>query len=156
MRKALDVRTLYCWSELVPWWVKAEWPDLCVSISDSQVHQLILGSISRTESPCGANYWARISQIQCGCCGTAGIGGILRNSIGASLIYLSKYIGIFDVSTTELLAVEEACTVFFSSKWSRIYKLEIESDCNNVHGVVAVSGIILSSLESKIAWLIAC
>ncbi|KAK8506874.1 hypothetical protein V6N12_000443 [Hibiscus sabdariffa] len=44
----------------------------------------------------------------CGSFGRAGIGGVLRNELGKTLMYFSKSIGASDPSTAEIMALDEA------------------------------------------------
>ncbi|KAK8490726.1 hypothetical protein V6N11_034944 [Hibiscus sabdariffa] len=48
----------------------------------------------------------------CGSFGRAGIGGVLRNELGKTLMYFSKSIGASDPSTAEIMALDEAIRLF--------------------------------------------
>ncbi|KAL4368125.1 hypothetical protein GQ457_05G003460 [Hibiscus cannabinus] len=68
----------------------------------------------------------------CGGVGSAGIGGILRDSYNRTLILFSKATGNADATSAELFAIREACFLFQASPWSSSNSLIIECDCSLV------------------------
>ena len=50
-----------------------------------------------------------------GVSGTVGIGGVLRNSKGKVLCLFSAYVGFQDAISTEVLAIQKACSLCASS-----------------------------------------
>ncbi|KAL4385388.1 hypothetical protein GQ457_15G014050 [Hibiscus cannabinus] len=68
----------------------------------------------------------------CGGVGSAGIGGILRDSYNRTLILFSKAAGNADATSAELFAIREACFLFQASPWSSSNSLIIECDCSLV------------------------
>ncbi|KAK8997743.1 hypothetical protein V6N11_012283 [Hibiscus sabdariffa] len=55
--------------------------------------------------------------------GRAGIGGILRDSNGKTLILFSKSVGSLDATTAELLALKEAVNIFRKSTWLNTFNI---------------------------------
>lgn len=66
-----------------------------------------------------------------GCPGEAGIGGILRNSVGETKMMFSKAIGRGDANLAEVLAIRQAFMMFAASNWNESHFLVIESDSFN-------------------------
>lgn len=67
-----------------------------------------------------------------GCPGDSGVGGILRDEHGNSLILFSNSTGNFDSNRAELLAVKEAVLIYASSRWCSSHPLLLECDNGNV------------------------
>ncbi|EOY16579.1 Uncharacterized protein TCM_035385 [Theobroma cacao] len=66
-----------------------------------------------------------------GCPGDAGIGGLLKNEKGETLIKFSKAISRGDSNLAEYLGIKEAFILFSNSIWANNYFLVIESDSRN-------------------------
>ncbi|KAK2655291.1 hypothetical protein Ddye_008343 [Dipteronia dyeriana] len=60
--------------------------------------------------------------------GVAGVGGVLRNNLGAVLCLLSSNIGSQNAITTELMVVEKSCSLCISNSAMWGQKIEIVSD----------------------------
>ncbi|KAK8491723.1 hypothetical protein V6N12_058026 [Hibiscus sabdariffa] len=63
-----------------------------------------------------------------GVVGPAGIGGVLKDHTGKTLLCFSKYIGFSDPMSVELQGILEACCCFVGSQWVGTKSLIIESD----------------------------
>ncbi|KAL4368587.1 hypothetical protein GQ457_05G009960 [Hibiscus cannabinus] len=63
-----------------------------------------------------------------GVVGSAGIGGVLKDHTGKTLLCFSKYIGFSDPTSAELQGILEACCCFVGSQWVGTKSLIIESD----------------------------
>ncbi|OMO53301.1 hypothetical protein CCACVL1_28737 [Corchorus capsularis] len=100
------------------------------------VNKLVMVGFRPTKSrdPCLAGHaWKsdgeRIAGQQSGSSGMVGIGGVLRDSLGAVLLKFSKNIGQAEATKAEVLAIWEALLIFYASEWRNNYGLRIESDC---------------------------
>ncbi|OMO63114.1 hypothetical protein COLO4_32709 [Corchorus olitorius] len=63
--------------------------------------------------------------------GPAGIGGVLRDEEGNTLVVFSKSIGVADSNFAEVMAIREAFIIFSVSKWCDSIMLIVESDSEN-------------------------
>ncbi|GMJ09324.1 hypothetical protein HRI_004601600 [Hibiscus trionum] len=64
--------------------------------------------------------------------GKMGIGGVIRNPDGCSLISFSEHGGYGPPALAELLAIKKGVDIFLESRWATKHRLVIESDCKNV------------------------
>ncbi|OMO91306.1 reverse transcriptase [Corchorus capsularis] len=66
--------------------------------------------------------------------GPGGIGGILRDHDGKSLLEFSKSVGMIESNEAELRAIREALLIYSTSSWASSHPLILESDSSNACG----------------------
>ncbi|KAL4313007.1 hypothetical protein GQ457_01G004650 [Hibiscus cannabinus] len=122
-------------------WCKAKWPDAfpgsSAFVQDPSLFQEVITTKKDTHKilwlppPLGSVKF-NVDGAVCGGVGSAGIGGILRDSYNRTLILFSKAAGNADATSAELFAIREACFLFQASPWSSSNSLIIECDCSLV------------------------
>ncbi|OMO61022.1 hypothetical protein CCACVL1_23774 [Corchorus capsularis] len=66
--------------------------------------------------------------------GPGGIGGILRDHEGKTLLEFSKSVGRVDSNEAEFRAIREALLICSASSWALSYPVILESDSSNACG----------------------
>ena len=97
--------------------------DNCVTLVP--LNKKVRGSWS---PPVGANLKFNVDESARGKPGPTGIGGVLRNSEGSILCQFSIAIGIQDLITTEILAIQKACELCVSNRSLADRSIQIVSD----------------------------
>ncbi|GMJ01682.1 hypothetical protein HRI_003837400 [Hibiscus trionum] len=121
----------------VAWWCKSRWPEGRWAISDivadpSRLSEVqISGTImqqSQWTAPGRGTLKFNTDAAVKGSYGMAGVGGVLRDENAKILMYFSKGVGVCDVLSAELFAINEALNLFVASKWSKEFEVILESD----------------------------
>ncbi|GMJ08610.1 hypothetical protein HRI_004530200 [Hibiscus trionum] len=108
-------------------WYRAKWPEHILPLNDYilnpagwtlPVQVKNLSKDSGWSTPLAGSLKFNTNGAVMGHFGEAGIGGILRNHLGETIVKFSKSIGISDLSTAELVAIKEAVSIFARIKWS--------------------------------------
>ncbi|KAK9029015.1 hypothetical protein V6N11_026144 [Hibiscus sabdariffa] len=120
------------------WWCKAKWTFIINSADDILRSPFVLQFGKPKQIPTSRCVWEcpsvgelkfNVDGVVAGAFGRAGIGGLLRNSNGKTLLMFSKSIGVIDVTSAEILALKEACVLFSQSRWVNFPSLVLETDC---------------------------
>ncbi|KAL4368483.1 hypothetical protein GQ457_05G010960 [Hibiscus cannabinus] len=122
----------------IGYWCKSKWPNEFESISDFIRQPNLFGTIrervrrpplgSWSFSPLGILKFNVDASVN-GSFGVVGIGGIIRNYYGTTLLKFSVAIGFFDSTAVELQAILKACRLWDLSEWKHKFATIIETDC---------------------------
>ncbi|OMO53991.1 reverse transcriptase [Corchorus capsularis] len=121
-------------------WSKAKWPGMQYTVDNFvREPQFVSAPVAKKKS-CFSSMWSKplkgclkfnVDGSAYGKPGPAGIGGILRDEAGNSLVVFSKSIGVADSNYAEFVAIREAFIIFSASKWCDSHFLIVESDSEN-------------------------
>ncbi|GMI83491.1 hypothetical protein HRI_002018400 [Hibiscus trionum] len=119
------------------WWSKTRWPDGRWAVTDIVADPSRLKEVQTSPTTMQQTRWTAPGRgslkfntdaaVQ-GSYGMAGVGGVLRDENAKILMYFSKGVGVCDVMTAVLVAINKALTIFVDSKWSKEYEVILESD----------------------------